>query len=311
MLIYQRHPRVCYTLALVFVCALAAHAQTIDDGIMLGKGELQTGNLHSYDSWDQYWEGTLKRRNANIGTITTQANVWSANYALHDRLNVIGMVPYVWTRASQGVLHGIDGFQDLTLAAKWNAIERPVANGQLRGIAVVSAGLPMTDYNVELLPLSIGLGSTRVSWRGTVNFQSNPGWFVTGSTAFAWQSEVQLDRPYFFTDDEFLISDRADMPNVMEYLGMAGYMNRGLMAAASFSRQQTMDGGDIRRQDMPFVSNRMNAFKAGAMLMYPVPKLRPLAVRLAVGHVFDGRNVGQTTTITTGLLYTFNGRSAQ
>ena len=35
------------------------------------------------------------------------------------------MVPYVWTDASQGVLHGIQGFQDLTLAAKWNFLERP------------------------------------------------------------------------------------------------------------------------------------------------------------------------------------------
>jgi hypothetical protein len=311
MLINSPLSRVCGTLASVLVFSLSAYAQTIDDGIMMGKGELQTGNHYSRDTWDQYWEGTLKRSNANIGTITTQANVWTANYGLHDRLNVLGMVPYVWTRASQGVLHGIGGFQDLTLAAKWNPIERRLGDGQLRAIAVLSAGLPMSDYNVELLPLSIGLGSTRVSWRGTVNFQSNPGWYLTGSTAFTWQSQVQLDRPYFYTDDEFVMSDQADMPNVMEYVGMAGYMKRGLMTAVSFSWQQTMGGGDIRRQDMPFVSNRMNAFKGGAMVMYPVPKLNPLAVRFAIGHVFDGRNVGQGTTISTGLLYTFNGRSSQ
>jgi|KBSSwiStaDraftv2_1062776.scaffolds.fasta_scaffold56692_4 hypothetical protein len=311
MLINRRLLRACYTLVLPLVCALPVHAQTIDDGIMMGRRELQTGNLYSHVSWDQYWEGTLKRRNANIGTITTETNVWTANYGLTNRLNVIGTVPYVWTRASQGVLHGINGFQDLTLAAKWSAIERPAWGGQFRAIAVVSAGLPMTDYNVELLPLSIGLGSTRVSWRGTAHFQSAPGWFVTGSTAFTWQSQVQLDRPYFFTDGEFVMSDRADMPNVMDYLGSGGYMKNGLMAAVSFSLQRTMDGGDIRRQDMPFVSNRMNAFKGGAMLMYPLPKLRPLAVNVGVGHVFDGRNVGQGTSFTIGLLYTFNGRSVE
>jgi hypothetical protein len=311
MRIHRPFSRACYTLASLLLFSLSAHAQTIDDGIMMGKGELQTGNHYSYDAWDQYWEGTLKRSNANIGTITTQANVWTANYGVHDRLNVIGMVPYVWTRASQGVLHGSSGFQDLTLAAKWSAIARAAWDGQLRALAVLSAGVPMTGYNVELLPLSIGLGSTRVSWRGTVNYQSNPGWFLTGSTAFSWQSQVQLDRPYFYTDDEFVMSDQADMPNVMEYLGMAGYMKNGVMTAVSFSAQQTLGGGDIRRQDMPFVSNRMNAFKGGAMVMYPVPKLRPLAVRFAVGHVFDGRNVGQATTIGFGVLYTFNGRSAR
>lgn len=138
MLINRRRLRVCYTLVLLFVCSLRVHAQTIEDGIMMGKGELQVGNLYSHDSWDEYWEGTLSRRNANIGSITTTTNTWSANYGLTDTLNVIGMVPYIWTRASQGVLHGIDGFQDLTLGVKWNAIERPVADGRLRAIAVVS-----------------------------------------------------------------------------------------------------------------------------------------------------------------------------
>lgn len=122
---------------------------------------------------------------------------------------------------------------------------------------------------------------------------------------------MQLDRPYFFTDDDFAMSDRADMPNVMNYLGSAGYMKDGLMTDVSLAWQQTMDGGDIRRQDMPFVSNRMNFFKGRAMVMAPVPKLRPLAAHFAVSHIFNGRNVGEATTITAGLLYTFNARSAQ
>ena len=311
MLIHRQFWRLICTFASLLACSAAARAQTIDDGIMLGRGELQTGNLYSHDNWDQYWEGSLKRRNGNIGEITTQSNVWTANYGLLNRLNVIGMVPYVWTRASQGVLHGFNGFQDVTLAAKWSVLERPLSDGQLRAIAVLSAGLPMTDYNVELLPLSIGMGSTRVSWRGTVNYQSNPGWFLTGSTAFTWRSEVQLDRPYFYTDGEFVMSDRADMPNVMDYLASAGYMKRGFMTAVSMSIQQALSGGDIRRQDMPFVSNRMNFVRGGAMVMYPIPKLQPLAAHFALAHTFDGRNVGEATTITAGLLYTFNGRSVQ
>ena len=310
MLINQRSGVLC-TFVLTLLCALSARAQTIDDGIMMGARELQTANLFSHDSWDQYWEGELKRTNGNIGRITTRADVWSANYGLTDRWNVIAMVPYVWTHASQGVLHGISGLQDVTLAAKWSFFDRQVASGRLRAIAVVGGSLPMTDYNVEILPLSIGNGSTQVSWRGTAHYESKPGWYLTGSTAYTWRSEVQLDRPYFYTDDEFVMSDRADLPNVMEYVASAGYMKHGLMTAASMMVQQTMGGGDIRRQDMPFVSNRMNFVRGGAMVMYPIPKLRPVAVHVAVAHTFDGRNVGESTTITTGLLYTFNGRSAQ
>ena len=77
------------------------------------------------------------------------------------------------------------------------------------------------------------------------------------------------------------------------------------MAVATFSQQRTTGGGDIRRQDMPFVSNRMNFSKVGGMVMYPIPKLQGLAVQLSYAYTLNGRNVGQATTFTAGLLYLF------
>jgi len=280
-----------------------AQAQTIDDGVMLTKRTLFSGGLYTRESWDEYWEGTLQRDNENIGTITTQTNTWYANYGVTDRLNVIGAVPYVWTRASQGVLHGIGGWQDLTLAAKYSAYARESDAGMLRAIVVASAGIPLTNYNPELPPLSIGNGSTRVSGRGTVHFHSAPGWFVNGSTAYTWRSHVTLDRPYYFTNGEFVMSDEVDMPNVFDHVVSGGYMNGALMAAFSFAQQRTLGGGDIRRQDMPFISNRMNFSKVGAKVMAPIPRLRGLAFELSYAYTVQGRNVGRASTFTTGLLY--------
>jgi hypothetical protein len=100
----------------------------------------------------------------------------------------------VWTRASQGVLHGINGFQDLTLAAKFSAFERPSANVRtVRAIGVLSVSIPLTDSNPELPPLSIGSGSTRVSPRGTLNYQSGQGLYLDGSAAYTWRMPVTLD----------------------------------------------------------------------------------------------------------------------
>jgi len=47
------------------------------------------------------------------------------------------------------------------------------------------------------------------------------------------------------------------------------------------------------------------------MVMYPIPKLESLAVNFALAHTFDGRNVGEATTVTTGLQYTFNRSSTR
>ena len=229
---------------------------------------------------------------------------------LTNRLNVIGAVPYVLDQASQGVLHGIDGFQDLTLAAKFTAFERPSVNVRtVRAIGVVSVSLPLTNYNPELPPLSIGSGSTRLSLRGTLNYQSGHGLYLDGSPGYTWRQPVTLDRPYFYTDDEFVMSDEVPMPSVFDYVVSAGYARNGLMALATFSQQRTTGGGDIRRQDMPFVSNRMNFSKVGGMGMYPIPKL-PLSVQLSYAYTVKGRNVGQATTFTAGLLYLFGSSRA-
>src|SRR4030095_5252948 len=45
--------------------AVSARAQTIDDGIMVTKRSLFTGDIYGYESWDHYWEGALKRENGN------------------------------------------------------------------------------------------------------------------------------------------------------------------------------------------------------------------------------------------------------
>ena len=230
-----------------------------------------------------------------------------ATTACTDRLNVIGTIPYVWTRASQGVLAGMSGFQDITLAAKYSFLERPAAKyGSLRAIVVGSGSLPLTDYSPDLQPLSIGLASKRVSGRFTINFQSNPGWFLNGSTAYTWRGHVTLDRPYYYTDGQLFLTDEVAMPNVVDYVVSAGYLKRGLMAKFSFSQQSTRGGGDIRRQDIPFVSNRMNFSRVGAMAMYPIPKLASLAVQIAYAYTVDGRNVGQATTVTAGVLYRYH-----
>lgn len=295
-------------LALGLVAALCAplHGQTIDDGVMMAKHALFTGNLYTHDSWDHYWEGALKRDNGNIGTLTTQTNSWFANYGVTGRLNVLASVPYVWTNASQGVLRGMSGMQDLTLAGKYRLFERgstPI--GTLRGIGIVAAGIPLTDYTPDFYPLSIGSQSRRVSGRFTLNLQAASGLYLNGSTAYTWRAHVTLDRPYYFTDGQLFMTDEVDMPGVFDYVVSGGYVKRGLMATVSLSQQRTNGGGDIRRQDMPFVSNRMNFTRVGGMLMYPVPKVPPLAFEFSFAHTLDGRNVGQATTFTAGLAYTF------
>lgn len=302
----RRHS-VLSAIVLVTSLSTSVRAQTITDGLMMDSHNLFTGVLYSHESWDQYWEGTLKRENGNIGTLTTRTVIWAANYGITDRLNVLGAIPYVRTTASQGVLRSMNGVQDLTLAVKYSVLDRPSTRyGSFRAIAVAAGGIPLTDYTPDFQPLSIGTASKRLSARGTLNFQSRPGWFANGTTAYTWRSQVTLDRPYYFTAGQLFLTDEVDMPNAFDYVASGGYMKRGLMLEFLFAQQRTLGGGDIRRQDMPFVSNRMNFSKVGGTVMMPMPKLRDLVFRFDYAHTIDGRNVGQATSFTGGLMYRFH-----
>src|SRR4051794_15034670 len=94
---------------LLIAMAVPAFSQTPTDGLMMPAKSFCTGFMYTQDQWREYWEGGLKRDNLNIGTITTQSLMYYGVYGVTSKLNVIGMVPYVWTNASMGTLAGQKG----------------------------------------------------------------------------------------------------------------------------------------------------------------------------------------------------------
>jgi len=282
------------------------HAQTIDDGLMMPRNVLCTGFGYMHDSWDDYWEGPLQRSNGNIGTITTESVSWMGTYGITDRVNVIAMAPYVWTKASAGPLSGMSGLQDLTAAVKWMALDTGLtSHGTLKAFLVASGSVPMSGYTPDFLPMSIGLGARQASGRLTLNFQAKQGLFVEGTGAYTFRDEVTLDRDAYFDGERLVMSSRVAMPDVIDYTFRVGYWKHGLYLPVSFTQRVTLGGADIRRQDMPFLSNRMEASRVDALAMYYLPKPKNLVVRLGANYTVSGRNVGQSTTFMAALLYTF------
>jgi hypothetical protein len=292
---------------LVALSASSAIAQTMDDGLSMPRKAASAGVLYSHDSWNEYWEGTLKRSNGNIGTLTTQSVVGMAGYGVTDRLGVMATLPYVWTHASQGVLHSMSGIQDLTVAAKYRLVTSGTSRGgSFSAFVVGAAALPMSNYSPDFMPLSIGSGGARASGRMMMSFQSASQWFANASAAYTFCNNVKLNRSAYYTNGQLYLTNEVAMPNVMEYTMSAGVQRGRLRIPVSLVEQQTLGGGDIRRQDMPFVSNRMNFAKIDGAIIYALPAPSALSLRLGAAHVLSGRNVGQSTTFTSGLVYGFH-----
>jgi hypothetical protein len=73
----------------------------------------------------------------------------------------------------------------------------------------------------------------------------------------------------------------------------------------------TLGGFDIRKNDMPFPSNKMNQTQVGANFKYTMKSIRGLELTGGVRYVVAGRNVGQATTINGGVFYLLNVRGGR
>jgi hypothetical protein len=279
-------------------------AQTATDGLMMPKKIFCGGFLYTHDQWTNYWEGSLKRVNGNIGTITTQSAMFMGTYGLTSNTNIIASVPYIWTKASSGTLHGMQGIQDISVTVKHRFFRTETATGVLNFFAALTVSAPLTNYTPDFLPLSIGTASTRLAYRATGNYAFKNGLYVNGSAAYTWRSDVYLDHPAYFTKNQLYLTDQVLMPNVFDFIVDVGYHKTSLQGEVYYTEQNTLGGGDIRRQDMPFVSNRMNFSKVGGLVMYYLPWPKNFAVRANASYIVKGRNVGQSTTLTAGILYT-------
>ena len=93
------------------------------------------------------------------------------------------------------------------------------------------------------------------------------------------------------------------MPDATDWTAGVGFQNARWCIPLGLGGQVTHGGGDIRRQDMPFVSNRMNFTKAHAMVMYTLPTPSSLTVGVGAARTLSGRNVGRSTTFSFGVTH--------
>lgn len=289
---------------LFLLSSFVALGQTDIDGIMMEKNAFCVGPMYSYSSWKNYWEGTLKRDNENLGKVSTQMYSVMGNYGISRKLNALFGVPYVKTKASAGTLHGQDGIQDLSLFLKWRAYQEKLGNGRFSLFGIAGVSFPLTNYVADFLPLSIGLRSKTASARVMVDYEVN-NLFVTGSATYVLRDNIKIDRESYYTT-EMHLTNEVEMPDAANFNFRAGFRNHRWIAEAVVNNWTTLGGFDITRNNMPFPSNKMNATNVGANFKYVLPMLPQLSIVAGGMYTVAGRNVGQTTNIYGSLFYVFD-----
>jgi len=292
-------------LCCLFLIPLLTSAQTDIDALMMNKNNFCFGAIYQYSSWNEYWEGTFKRENLNLGTVSAQGPALMCNYGIIDKLNFLFTIPYLETKAAVGTMQGQKGMQDVTLTLKYMPIKKTVGALTYSLFALGSYSLPASDYLADYLPLSIGLGSKTGTLRlmGDVQYHR---FFTTLSGAYIKRANITIDRNSYLTD-EIHYTNEVNMPDVINVNLRIGYRSSRLIAEAIIDNSVTQSGGfDITKNNMPFPSNTMNAFKLGLNGKYTLKKLPELAVVGGYNVVTEGRNVGEAASFYGGVFYLIN-----
>jgi len=276
-------------------------AQTDEDAIMMAKKNFCLGGMYGYSSWDHYWEGTLKRNNQNIGTVSSQMVGFMGTYGINEKLNVLVNLPYVFTHATGGTLHGQKGLQDLSLWVKWMPIEKDLGKGTISVYTIGGYSFPTTNYIADFLPLSIGMHSRNLTGRLMVDYQLNR-FFATASGSYIYRNNITIDRTSYYTT-ELHNTNEVKMPDVAMEQFRTGYRSSHLIAEAIVTNMTTLGGFDIRRNDMPFPSNKMNSTTVGVNVKYTFKNIEGLSLIGGGGYTVAGRNVGQSTMYNAGVFY--------
>lgn len=301
---YPVYCRIFLSFIFSFIFIHQSFAQTDADAIMMGKNKFCTGAVYNYSSWKNYWEGTFKRDNANLGTISTKMIGVMGNYGISDKLNVLFSIPYVQTKASAGQLHKMNGVQDLSLWIKYMPFEKKVGPGTLSLYGIAGYSLPVTNYVADFLPMSIGLRSKNLFIRAMADYQID-NWFATASATYVNRSNITIDRTSYYTT-ELHYTNEVEMPDAMQYNFRIGWRSERFIAEGVFSNWTTNGGFDITKNNVPFPSNKMNMTTIGVSGKYNVKAVDGLAIIGGGNYTVAGRNVGQSTSVYGGAFYVIN-----
>lgn len=277
-------------------------AQSLNDGIYMPKQSFCGGIMLMQDQFDNYWEGTTKRNNPNMGTMTMRSLGVMATYGLMDNLNIVATLPYIQTKASAGVLSGMSGLQDLTMGLKYKLLKI----SDLSANIIVGGSIPTSNY-VAAFPLAIGNQSKTAFGRIMLHYLNEKGWTATLQSTSTYRSNIKIDATNYYTDRN-IFSNEVSMPNTANVSLRGGYYTHRVAAEAFVERNNTLGGFDIRRNDMMFPSNKMVSTRIGFTGFYRVKPLHDLQIVANMAYTLSGRNVGQATSLALGFMMAFDWR---
>lgn len=265
--------------------------------------------VYQQGSWDQYWEGTYLRHNQTVAQLTRIAVMPMIAIGIMDKLNLYVGVPYIKTYSSEpngGKFQGAKGFQDLSLALKYEILNKQIGKGKLALLAAGGYSTPITNYLSDYRPYSIGNGTNEISLRGIVQYKMDMGLYARTAVAHLFRGQTKAERDYYYSNGSYY-TPWMDVPSAWEYSAVVGMwlLDNSLKVEVNYYGVKSTSGDDIRKYNSAQPTNKVDVDQVGFLTQYYIKPLKGVGVLAYVTEVVNGRNTGKLTSFGVGATYQF------
>ena len=304
-------PNMLGLLMMLFV-GFQVMGQTPFDATMMKQRESCLALIYEQGSWDEYWEGNDLRHNETVATLTRKTGLAMIAIGVLDKLNLYVGVPYVATSSSEpngGFFEGAKGFQDLSLALKYEIINQQVGPGKIALLATGGYSTPITNYLSDYRPYSIGFGANEVSLRGIAQYRMDMGFYGRVAGGYLFRGETKAERNYYYANGSYY-TPWMDVPNALEYQAVVGIwlLDNALKVEANYYGLKSTSGDDIRKYNAAQPTNKVEVGQVGGNVQYYFNNIKGIGILGVLGYynaVISGRNTGKFSMFGAGLTYQF------
>jgi hypothetical protein len=285
-----------------------ASAQTPLDAILMQPGEICSALTYEYSSFDEYWEGTSLRTNATVNVVNRDYVEFMTAIGLVKHHNLMIGLPFVSSYSTDptgGRLDGARGIADLSLFLKSEWLYKPMGKGYLSALTTVGFMTPVSNYNADYRPYSIGFGASELSLRGILEYEFDSGLYIRGTAAHLWRGQAEVDRDSYYQDGQIYYTNMMDVPSAWHYQFVVGqwFFNHGLKVQAQYTGLASTSGDDIRAYSKPQPTNKVDVGQVGALAQIYLSKPAGLGALAYFNTTLSGRNMGKSTHFGVGLTY--------
>lgn len=292
------------TIITVLICLTTVNlkAQGLIDGFFNKKGDANVSLSYSNSTFDSFFVGKTKVDGVPAHNEISQ-NIFNfyANYGITDNLTAIVNLPYI-SAEGEGAPDPVNGtteqsdIQDLSIMVKYALFKDKLENGNMTYFTALGGSIPL-GYEPNGI-LSIGNGAPALDGKLGMHYKNNSGFFGTAILGYTIRGEA---------DNNFNVggnSDKLDAPNSINTLLKVGYNCKIVYVDAWFDSQSSSSKGvDILGEGFfgNFPETRVNYARVGGNVFVPI--VNNFGVNVGVGTTVDGRNLGNATTYSGGIVY--------